>query len=72
MQSAFTENGNTPLMWACFRGQLDIVQELLHADVDQRAKNKAGSAALDIAGKLRMIDIIRCIEEHGRRPKGKS
>ena len=55
--------GNTALMWACLRGQDDIVSELLAFPmVDVQAKNKAGSTALDIARELQMLEIARLLE----------
>jgi ankyrin repeat protein len=56
--------GNTPLMWACLRGQPAIVSELLAAFpmLDVHAKNKAGSTALDIARELKLLKIARLLE----------
>ena len=55
--------GSTALMWACLRGQADIVSELLAFPMlDVHAKNKAGSTALDIARELQMLEIARLLE----------
>ena len=58
-------HGNTALMWACLRGQAEIVSELLALPmVDVHSKNKAGSTALNIARGLEMFEITRLLEEH--------
>ena len=63
MNTAGGALGNTALIWACLRGQADIVSELLAFPmVDVQAKNKAGSTALDIARELQMLEIVRLLE----------
>ena len=58
-------HGNTALMWACLRGQTDIVSKLLALPmVDVHSKNKAGSTALDIARGLEIFDIVKLFEHH--------
>jgi ankyrin repeat protein len=60
--------GNTALMMAWFRGQLDMVSELLKfPTVDVHFKNKAGSTALDIAYGLELVEIARCLEEYTKK-----
>ena len=44
-----TSNGNTPLMWAAFAGNADIVEYLLSKDVSLLNINKEGKNALDLA-----------------------
>ena len=57
--------GNTALIWACLRGHVDDVRDLLECDrVDANLRNKAGSNALDIARKCQLFDITSCLEEH--------
>jgi ankyrin repeat protein len=57
--------GYTPLMWTCLRGQADIVSKLLtFPTIDVHAKNTAGSTALDIAYKLELFEIAKCLEDY--------
>ena len=57
--------GNTALIWATFRGRLDIICMILpHERVDACVRNKAGPTALDIARRLEIFDIVECLEEH--------
>lgn len=56
--------GNTVLMWACLWHHTEFVLELLkHPHVDVLAMNVAGSTALDIAHKLELVEIVKCLEK---------
>jgi hypothetical protein len=50
--------GNTALIVAARKGQIDLVKKLLNADADPTIKNKDGKAALDLAHKYPEIQAL--------------
>ncbi len=56
------ENGNTPLMWAAFKGNVEAVKLLLSAKANVNLKNKKNETAYTIAvnkGNQEVADLIR-------------
>jgi ankyrin repeat protein len=56
--------GDTPLMWAAERGQIEAVQILLDYGVNINAKNKEGLTALHLAILTDHLDVAIVLIEH--------
>ena len=60
--NAIDNDGDTPLIGACYGGQLGVVKELLkHCKVDLAIVNKKGQTALDVARATGQHDIVNCL-----------
>jgi len=56
--------GNNALALAVARGNLGCVRQLLRADTNPEAQNKAGESALHIAGKTGATEAVNLIMTH--------
>ena len=56
--------GNTVLMWATLKGELEVVSTLLKDDtLDTKLKNIAGSTALDIAHNCEHVALAELLQD---------
>lgn len=62
--NARDRHGNTPLHIACGYGRNQVVQLLLESDADPNAKNKKGTAPLQMSGKITR-KIKELLRKHG-------
>lgn len=58
------KGGFTPLMWACYHGQVPIVTSLLNRGVNINATNSKGENALLFASCNGHSDIVKILLEH--------
>ena len=56
---------NTPLHWACMRGNLDAVEALIRSGADSAALNKKKQAPVDVIGEILYVrhDIVKMIKQ---------
>ena len=52
------ELGNTPLMWAAFRGKLDVVQLLLEKGANPKKRNRMKQNAFDLAKMQKRSEVM--------------
>ena len=57
--------GDTPLMWACFMGDKPVVELLIGRGVDVNVKNNSGNTALDFASSKKHEGIVELLLKHG-------
>ena len=57
--------GNTPLMWAAYAGQLEVVKMMIRDyGADPKRKNNEGETALMIAANQGHRNVTRFLEEY--------
>jgi len=62
------ENKSTPLMWAAFRGNTQIVEHLLSLGAEIDAINSYGRTALMMAAQNNQVDSLCLLTQHGANP----
>ena len=66
IDGALTSEGDTPLIAACWKGQLEVVKYLVNtAKADVNCKRVDGAPAMQIAVQLGHLDILRFLVEEG-------
>jgi len=63
--NAKSNDGTSALMYAAWKGNLDIVRELLNKDADFNAKADNGSTALILAAKNGYVDVVQRLKATG-------
>jgi ankyrin repeat protein len=56
---------NSPIHWAAFKGNLEIVWKLLHANVSHEHVDGQGNTALHLAASGGHVSVVLCLLNHG-------
>lgn len=63
--NATNKEGNTPLHWAAYNGQLEVVKSLVDAGADIWIKNSAGHLAMFEAERAEKSDVVQYLLQAG-------